>query len=142
MPVNNNITHIITMLSKLQFQTVTIMLIEHVGQQHTMNFAAWVTFDIHTNAANALPTILTYPCYREQPKVRYEHFAIFEEDVLRFQIFVKDAAGMQIAHSLLTGIYVWHINKICVHRKLLSSLSITQILVVCNEIPVRSEKQR
>lgn len=89
------------------------MLIEHVGQQHTMNFAVWVTFDIHTNAANALPTILTYPSYREQPKVRYEHFAIFEEDILRLQIFVKDAARMQIAHSLLTGICLAHQQNLC-----------------------------
>lgn len=36
----------------------------------------------------------------EEPKVRDDHLAVFQEDVLTLQVLVYDASRMQVAHAL------------------------------------------
>jgi len=36
----------------------------------------------------------------KQAKICDDHFAIFEENVLCFEVFVDDTSGVQVAHTL------------------------------------------
>lgn len=47
-----------------------------------------------------LPASLKHPRNAEESKVRDDHFTIVVEDILRLEILVKDALGMEVAHAL------------------------------------------
>ena len=50
----------------------------------------------------------------EEAKVGDDHFAIFQKDVLRFQVLVNDTSGVQVPHSL---------NQLQINFMLIISLS-------------------
>lgn len=70
-------------------------------------FGVWVSScDAHLSRTplchlcGLLPASLQHPGNAEEPKVRDDHFTIVVEDVLRLEILVKDALGMEVAHAL------------------------------------------
>lgn len=47
-----------------------------------------------------VPASLQHPGNAEEPEVCDDHFTVVVEDILRLEVLVKDALGMEVAHAL------------------------------------------